>query len=178
MAAARSAPGQSKTGEPWREKLYVDWHLLKVPPITPYTGPLQRRGPGIHRPSFTGCRQRLFRLAAIGHVQSGANPRKINPAFENAVLEDWQRMGYNTAYKGNTFTFRSGRWLKQHGMLGAIDQTVWATRSEPPLSSRASPASGKMKPAEAFSCPRIPSRRDAPEQLCQELWRVGHAQSR
>ena len=48
-------------------------------------------------------------------------------------------MGYNTAYKGNAFTYRSGRWLKEHGMLGAIDQTVWATRSDPPLAFDGTP---------------------------------------
>ena len=153
MAAAQSAPGQSKTGEPWREKLYVDWHLLKVPPITPYTGPFSAEARAFIGPVSPAVAKDYSDWQRLGTYNPAHDPRKINLAFEAAVLEDWHRMGYNTAYKGNAFTFRSGRWLKQHGMLGAIDQTVWATRSEPPLSFDGKPGPRQNEACGSFFVP-------------------------
>jgi len=115
-----------------RLELYEAWHRLPVPPITPYSGP------------FTGEARAFIGKLPRGHEVTRAfwdwrregkydpdkDPRQINLAFEAAVLEDWRRMGYNAAYKGHAFTYRVGRWLKKHGMLGAVDQTLWNATQE------------------------------------------------
>jgi len=106
--------------EPWRVQLSKDWKALPLPPITPYSGPF-----GFYTRAFYGDLpkgQSPWALMATPEK----DPRAINTDFEAAILDDWRSMGYNTAYKQG---FYSGRWLKQHGMLGAIDQTLWADNS-------------------------------------------------
>jgi len=61
------------------------------------------------------------------------DPRPINAEYEAAILEDWRRMGSNSASKGNSFTFMVGSFLTEKGMLGAIDQTLWGANGPPPL---------------------------------------------
>jgi len=122
-----------EAAEPERVKLAEAWRALPEPPITPYTGPF-----GGDARAFVGkLPQELvaafFDWKRLGTYRPEDDTRPINPEFERAVLEDWRRMGYNCAYKGNVWTFRSGRWLKKQGMLGAIDQTLWAARGPAPL---------------------------------------------
>ena len=127
---------------PHRAKLYENWKKLKEPPITPYDGPF---GPGARAYSdnelaFTRANkdkmtpEQRANMVAIydwshtakqGVYDSKLDPRPINEAYEKAALEDWDRMGYNCAYKGSYFTYMVGSFLKKKGMLGAIDQTIW-----------------------------------------------------
>jgi hypothetical protein len=151
-AVAAIPPGTAPTraAEPWREQLYTEWKKLPEPPVTPYDGPF-----GPHARGFTIDAQSFLRdnkdsltpeqqknLAAINDfkhtAQNGVydprlDPRPINAEYEAAILEDWRRMGYNSAYKGNAFTFMVGSFLKEKGMLGAIDQTLWGANGPPPL---------------------------------------------
>jgi len=130
--------------EPWRETLYQQWKMLPEPPITPYDGPF-----GGEARAFVGpidwkhpdpavvanwkAKQDYRRAAPFGVYDPDKDPRPINTAFEEAVLEDWRRMGYNCAYKGSSFTFMVGAFLKSRGFLGAIDQTLWGANGPPPL---------------------------------------------
>lgn len=131
LALASPASAQP---EPERVALYEAWHKLPVPPITPYTGPFGGEARGFIGKLPQELVADFFDWKRLGTYDPSRDPRKINAAFEQAVLEDWRRMGYNCAYKGNVWTYRSGRWLKRQGMLGAIDQTVWGVRGPPPLS--------------------------------------------
>ena len=120
--------------------LYQNWKQLPQPPITPYHGPF-----GVEARAFVGDLKKYSRShpdvwksywdfkREIGTYDPDKDPRPINLAFEEACIEDWRRMGYNCAYKGGSFTFRSGRHLKSIGMLGAIDQTLWGNNGPPPL---------------------------------------------
>ncbi len=118
---------------PRRLEIERAWRALPVPPITPYSGPF---GPEARAfiGKLTGPLQAAFcDWERKGTYDPDKDPRPINHKYEAAVLEDWRRMGYNTAYKGNYWTYRSGRWLKKQGLLGAIDQTLWAAKGDPPL---------------------------------------------
>ena len=149
-------------GEPeapaWRVKLYRDWRALPVPPITPYTGPF-----GGEARAFVGkldlkskdplvreTHKAHFDWKRLGTYDPAKDPRPINLAFEKAVLADWRRMGYNCSYKGFVWTFRSGRWLKAQGMLGAIDQTLWGNGGEPPLSHDGRPGKRQREACGSF----------------------------
>lgn len=130
--------------EPWRTKLYTDWKALPVPPITPYSGPF-----GADARAFTSKIDLKSKdkaavanwKALYDYPHTGKNglydpakdPREINHDFETAVLEDWRRMGYNCSYKGFYFTFQVGSYLKEHGLLGAIDQTLFGQNGPPPV---------------------------------------------
>ena len=150
VAAACFVPSAAVATEPWREKLYTEWKQLPEPPVTPYDGPF---GPDAR--AFTVALQPFLKdkkdsltpeqqknLAAIydytrtaknGVYDPKLDPRPINAEFEAAILEDWRRMGYNCAYKGNAFTFMVGSFLKEKGLLGAIDQTLWGNNGPPAL---------------------------------------------
>jgi len=127
--------------EPWRAKLLRDWRALPEPPVTPYGGPFGEEARGFVGKLDRSSQDRKVRAALAGLFDWGRlglydpdkDPRPIDEALEAAMLEEWRRMGYNCAYKGNAFTFRVGRFLKKHGLLGAIDQTLWAGNSEPYL---------------------------------------------
>lgn len=138
-----------KSVEPWRAKLYADWKSLPDPPVTPYDGPFgpDARAFSVRDQAFIGANkgtltpQQLANLAAINDYHKSAkngvydwrkDPRPINAEFEAAILEDWNRMGYNCAYKGNSFTFMVGSYLKEKGLLGAIDQTLFGANGPPP----------------------------------------------
>jgi len=131
-----SAGSAAKEVEPWRAELYEGWHALPLPPITPYTGPF-----GGEARAFIGKIPQDHPMAkaywdwkrSIGVYDPDKDPRPINKEFEDACIEDWRRMGYNCSYKGNVWTYRSGRYLKKIGMLGAIDQTLWGVNGPPPL---------------------------------------------
>lgn len=130
--------------EPWRAKLYADWKKLPQPPITPYDGPF-----GGEARAFVGkvdwkdpdkaavanwkAKNDYKHTAPNGIYDPNKDPRPINLEFEKAILEDWRRMGYNCSYKGNYFTFMVGSYLKQQGMLGAIDQTLFGQNGPPPV---------------------------------------------
>jgi len=125
---------------PARAKLYENWKKLPEPPITPYQGPF-----GGEARAFVGKLNSYAKThpdlvkgywdwkRSIGVYDPDKDPRPINVAFENACIEDWRRTGYNCSYKGNVWTYRSGRYLKRIGMLGAIDQTLWGANGTPPL---------------------------------------------
>jgi len=127
--------------EPWRLKLLKDWKSLPEPPVTPYGGPFghEDRGfvgkldPKSQDPKVRAASTARFDWGRLGLYDPEQDPRPIDAAFEAAMLEEWRRMGYNCAYKGFAFTYRVGRFLKRNGMLGAIDQTLWAGNSEPYL---------------------------------------------
>ena len=149
--AADPAPSGLAAGaaDPRRRELYEAWHRLPVPPITPYSGPF-----GGEARAFVGKLDPNSEVARhyadwqrLGTYDPERDPRRINHEFEKAVLEDWTRMGYNAAYKGQRWTYRSGRWLKKQGLLGAIDQTVWAARGAPALGY-----DGKPGPTYQESC--------------------------
>ena len=86
----------------------------------------------------------------LGLYDPTMDPRPINEEYEKATLDDWRRMGYNIAYKGNYNTYRVGRWLKQQGMLGAIDQTIWGVRGEPPLAYDGTPGKRQVEGCGSF----------------------------
>ena len=127
-----------------RAKLYAEWKKLAEPPITPYNGPF---GPSAR--AFFGnvdwkhadpkvvqnwkAMNDYRHTAANGVYDPKLDPRPINHAYEKAILEDWDRMGYNCSYKGNSFTYMVGSFLKAKGLLGAIDQTLWGAGGLPPL---------------------------------------------
>ena len=130
--------------EAWREELYRGWKALPEPPVTPYDGPF-----GGNARAFVGeidwnhpdkdavanwkALNDYSHTAKNGVYDPAKDPRPINTEFEEAILEDWRRMGYNCAYKGGFFTFNVGAFLKSRGMLGAIDQTLFGQNGPPPL---------------------------------------------
>jgi len=136
--------------EPWRVELYDNWKRLQEPPITPYDGPFggEARAFAVSEQAFLAAnkdkltpaqvanlraRHDYRKTAPSGVYDSATDPRPINHAYEEAILEDWNRMGYNCAYKGRSFTFMVGSYLKQQGLPGAIDQTLWGAGGPPPL---------------------------------------------
>ena len=140
-AGCAAADGPAAEVQPWRLELRAAWRAMPRPPVTPYTGPFGGEARALvgkldarsDDPRVRAAHKASCDWKRLGTYDPAADPRPINHAFEAAVLEDWRRMGYNCAYKGNAFTYRSGRYLKAHGMLGAIDQTLWASRKNPPL---------------------------------------------
>ena len=137
LVAAAAGAGQVK---PWRSELYENWKALPEPPVTPYQGPF-----GGEARAFVGNLNSYSKThpdfvksywdwkRSIGTYDPDKDPRPINVEFEKACIEDWRRMGYNCSYKGNVWTYRSGRYLKRIGMLGAIDQTLWGASGPPPV---------------------------------------------
>lgn len=122
----------------WQTKLYNEWKGLPVPPITPYSGPFGSEARAfvgainIYKGNDPKIKKNIERYWDFTYtaVKGPYNPeldwRPINREFEEAVIEDWRRMGYNCSYKGGFNTFRVGKYLKdKHGMLGAIEQTLW-----------------------------------------------------
>ena len=153
LVAAAAGAGQVK---PWRSELYENWKALPEPPVTPYQGPF-----GGEARAFVGNLNSYSKThpdfvksywdwkRSIGTYDPDKDPRPINVEFEKACIEDWRRMGYNCSYKGNVWTYRSGRYLKRIGMLGAIDQTLWGASGPPPPLRRSSlpPRSGtRLRP--------------------------------
>lgn len=140
VAASERAVAGQPAPDAERVQFYQAWHALPVPPITPYTGPF-----GGEARAFVGDINEYSKTHPeivksywdwkrdIGTYDPDEDPRPINAQFEKACIEDWRRMGYNCAYKGNVWTYRSGRYLKTIGMLGAIDQTLWGQNGPPPL---------------------------------------------
>ena len=135
IAVQRAAAQQN---EPWREELYKNWKQLKEPPITPYDGPFggeARVFPDRDQAFIKANKDKLSQVqinnfkarhdyrktAAKGVYDPAKDPRPINQDYDRAILDDWNRMGYDCAYKGNSFTFMVGSYLKQKGLLGAID---------------------------------------------------------
>ncbi len=100
---------ETKVIEPWRAKLSRDWHQLAVPPITPYSGPFGGETRAFIGPVTGEAAKTYGDYQRLGLYDPARDSRKINLAFEDAALEDWRRMGYNTAYKGGAFGYRSGR---------------------------------------------------------------------
>ncbi|MBI3865018.1 MAG: hypothetical protein HY290_24350, partial [Planctomycetia bacterium] len=140
---AEERPAASRV-EPWRVELYEAWKALPCPPITPYHGPFGGEARAfIGKPNYKHAdpavvanwraRDDYSHTAKLGVYDSQKDPRPINAEFEQAILEDWRRMGYNCAYKGESFTFMVGSYLKQQGMLGAIDQTLFGQNGPPPI---------------------------------------------
>lgn len=128
------------TVPPERKEFAKAWRKLPVPPITPYSGPFggEARAFVGNLNSYGKTHRDLIKgywdwKREIGTYDPAKDPRPINLEFEAAAIEDWRRMGYNTSYKGNTWTYRVGRYLKEIGMLGAIDQTLWGANGPPPL---------------------------------------------
>lgn len=123
-----------------RIELYRAWKQLHEPPITPYHGPF-----GTEARAFVGDIKSISKTHPdiakgfwdwkrdLNVYDPDKDPRPINLEHEQACIEDWRRMGYNCSYKGNVWTYRSGRYLKKIGMLGAIDQTLFGNNGPPPL---------------------------------------------
>jgi len=154
--------------EAWRLKLSEDWHNLPAPPITPYSGPFGDEGRAFVGKVGSGSKdpkeseqlvKAFFDWKRQGTYDPDKDPRAINLEFERATLEDWRRMGYNCSYKGGAFTYRVGRFLKKNGMLGAIDQTLWAARGEPALSHDGKPGNRYAEGSGSF--------------LAKETWDAG-----
>ena len=134
-----------------QKQLYENWKKLQEPPITPYDGPFgpnARAFPDRSEHKYIAANKGKLTEAQIANLKAisdyrhtaengvydpALDPRPINTEYEKAILEDWRRMGYNCAYKGNSFTYMVGSFLKKNGMLGAIDQTLWGTNKNPPL---------------------------------------------
>ena len=150
--AAMGSAGEEKTTETdsRRAAMRDAWRRLPVPPITPYSGMF-----GDNARAFVGkidTKQPAMRGFYVWKKEASPydpakDPRPINRDFEQAQLEDWRRMGYNCAYKGNAFTWRIGRFLKANGMLGAIDQTLWGSDGPTPLL-----CDGRLGPQYRESC--------------------------
>jgi hypothetical protein len=132
-APAWAADPKPPAAEPWRIALYKDWKALPEPPICPYTGPFGSEARG-----FVGKLDLKSGDPAVRAALDNPDkdPRPIDAALETAVLEEWRRMGYNCAYKQGLL---SGRFLKKNGLLGYIDQTLWAQNSEPYLTFEGKP---------------------------------------
>ncbi|MBI2192932.1 MAG: hypothetical protein HYU36_13210 [Planctomycetes bacterium] len=139
-----SVRAQDAAIEPWRHELYSNWKKLPEPPITPYDGPFGERARAfigktdLNHPDKAVAQNWLAQYDWTHTAKGGVydpkkDPRPINTEFEAAVLDDWNRMGYNCAYKGNYFTFMVGSFLKERGLLGAIDQTLFGQNGPPPL---------------------------------------------
>lgn len=101
--AAVQLPAREAKPEAWRLELRDNWRALQRPPITPYHGPF-----GGDARAFEGSlkehpliRQASFDWGRYGTYRESMDPRPINREFEKAILEEWRRMGYNTAYNGN-----------------------------------------------------------------------------
>lgn len=150
--------------EPWREDLYRDWKKLPRPPITPYSGPfggearafVGKPDPNHANPVVAANYKAQFdwtHTAAAGVYDSEKDPRPINGDFEQAALEDWRRMGYNCAYKGNYFTFMVGSYLKKQGLLGAIDQTLFGQNGPPPVGFDGTPGQRQRESCGSFFHP-------------------------
>jgi len=144
MLAVLVAVGRASAVEAWREELYANWKNLPVPPITPYGGPFGDEARAfVGKIDFNHPDKAVVQnwQAMMDWSHTGKNgvydpkkdPRPINTEFEEAMLEDWRRMGYNCAYKGGYFTYMVGSYLKERGMLGAIDQTLFGQNGPPPL---------------------------------------------
>ncbi len=141
LAAAATVPeAVPPAPDPRPADLHDAWKALPVPPITPYHGPFPdaRAFVGKLDPR-SPIAKAYYDWARLGTYDPALDPRPINEAYERAALEDWRRMGYNCAYKGNAFTFRVGRFLKSQGLLGAIDQTLWGAGGPPPLAADGTP---------------------------------------
>ncbi|MCG3147951.1 MAG: hypothetical protein PCFJNLEI_01392 [Verrucomicrobiae bacterium] len=128
--------------EPWRVTLYERWKQLPEPPITPYDGPfggearafvgkVDRKTSNLVARANWKAQGDFARTAKNGVYDPALDPRPINLQYEAAILEDWNRMGYNCAYKGLSSTFMVGAFLKSRGLLGAIDQTLWGNNGPP-----------------------------------------------
>ena len=133
LAAAPKPALQKRPGnEPWRLQLLKDWRALPEPPIGGYTGiPDGRVGtldPQSTDPKIRAAAFMYHDYGRIGLFDPELDPRPVDQALVNAWLEEWRRMGYNVNYK---FGMLTGSILKQHGMLGYIDQTLWAHNGAP-----------------------------------------------
>lgn len=141
ITAAQASDPKLPGTEPWRLQLLKDWRALPEPPITPYGGPfggearafVGKFDPKSDDPKMRVAARAIWDWTRLGLYDPDADPRPIDAAREAAMLDEWRRMGYNCAYgrAGGVFAYRSGRFLKKHGMLGAIDQTLWAGNGEP-----------------------------------------------
>ena len=114
-----------------RAKLYRDWKKLPEPPITPYEGPFgpsARAFPDRQEHQYIAANKDNLTEAQVANLkaisdyrhtaQNGVydpklDPRPINREYEKAILEDWNRMGYNCAYKGNCW-FGNVRYARMH----------------------------------------------------------------
>jgi len=158
VSIAGAAEAEVKSTVPnWQKTLYKQWKELPAPPITPYKGPFggEVRGfVGKINSGYKGDDPRLllnvkqfwdFRYtAALGPYRWQDDWRPINKEYEKAAIEDWRRMGYNCAYKGDSFTWRVGTYLKEeYGMLGSIAQTLWGARGERALDYTGKPLGSK-----------------------------------
>ena len=164
ISAAACLAATPPSVEPWRVDLYENWKNLPEPPITPYDGPF---GGGAR--AFVGsvdwkhpdkavvanwkAMNDYRHTAANGVYDPAKDPRPINLEFEAAMLEDWDRMGYNCAYKGSSFTYMAGSFLKEKGLLGAIDQTLWGNGGPPPLQFDGTPGSKHREACGSFFAP-------------------------
>ena len=150
--------------EPWRADLYTNWKNLPEPPITPYDGPFGEESRAfVEKVDWKSTNKAAvaiwkahadyFRTAKNGVYDADKDPRPINTAFEEAILEDWNRMGYNCAYKGGNATFMVGRFLKSKGLLGAIDQTIFGANGPPPLQFDGKPGARQKEACGSFLNP-------------------------
>lgn len=150
--------------EPWRVELYHAWKKLPRPPITPYSGPFGGDArafvgkPNLNDPNPVVAANYKAQFdwthtAPLGVYEPDKDPRPINVEFEKAMLEDWHRMGYNCAYKGSYFTFMVGAYLKQQGLLGAIDQTLFGQNGPPPVGFDGTPGRRQSESCGSFFHP-------------------------
>lgn len=156
--------------EPWRDTLYKNWKSLPEPPVTPYDGPFggDARAFTVDDQSFINSNKDTLTTGQVANLRAkhdyqhvakngvydpARDPRPINLAFEDAILEDWNRMGYNCAYKGGSFTFMVGSFLKSKGMLGAIDQTLFGANGPPPLQFDGKPGTKQREACGSFFNP-------------------------
>lgn len=146
MALLFLVAGSAAAGpvEPWRAQLYTNWKNLPEPPVMPYDGPFGGEARAFVGPvdyqhpdpavvSNWKARDDYSKTGRNGIYDPVKDPRPINAAFAAAILDDWDRMGYNCAYKGQSFTFMVGAFLKSKGLLGAVDQTLFGANGPPPL---------------------------------------------
>jgi len=155
LLVCRASPAEPPRVEPWRLDLGRAWRRLAAPPITPYSGPFGGEARAFigRLPRRSPVRKDYYDWKRLGTYDPARDPRPINRAYERAVLEDWRRMGYNAAFKGKQFTYRSGRWLKRHGLLGAIDQTLWGEKGDPPLAWDGTPGRRFREACRSFFAP-------------------------
>jgi hypothetical protein len=161
---AQPADRQPINVEPWRVELHDAWKKLPRPPITPYSGPFGGEArafvgpPDLNHPDPAvvanwKARFDFSHTAPLGVYDPQRDPRPINVEFETAALEDWRRMGYNCAYKGEYFTFMVGSYLKQQGLLGAIDQTLFGQNGPPPIGFDGMPGRRQRESSGSFFHP-------------------------
>ena len=111
------AAAETENAPAHRQKLYDEWKKLPEPPITPYDGPFgpsARAFPDRQEHQYIAANKgklteaQVANLKAISDYRHTArngvydpklDPRPINRAYEDAILKDWNRMGYNCAYK-------------------------------------------------------------------------------